>query len=318
VRNGGTGVRLGDRVLDVATIVAIEGERGESAFNCARRLCRAMCEAPKKTGRVFGVNNWYYAYGVSSEVEILRDTERVATWSPTAGPLPFSVIDDGWQIALTSSASDCCSGGPWRYSNARFPEMPGLARRIREMGIRPGIWMRPLRTQERVPESWLLARERFGRPIGAFGTLDPTVPEVLARVTADVRGLVEWGYELIKHDFTTNDLLGRWGFRMGATITDDGWHFANRSKTTAEVILELYRAIRAGAGDAVVMGCNTVGHLAAGLFEVQRIGDDTSGKDWDRTRRMGVNSLTFRLPQHETFFAQTPTAWESPTQCRGR
>jgi alpha-galactosidase len=43
--------------------------------------------------------------------------------------------------------------------------------------------------------------------------------------------------------------------------------------------------------------------LAAGLVEVQRTGDDTSGREWERTRRMGVNTLAFRLAQHGTFFA---------------
>ena len=53
----------------------------------------------------------------------------------------------------------------------------------------------------------------------------------------------------------------------------------------------------------MVIGCNTIGHLGAGLFEIQRTGDDTSGRDWERTRRMGVNTMAFRLPQHGTFFA---------------
>jgi alpha-galactosidase len=52
-----------------------------------------------------------------------------------------------------------------------------------------------------------------------------------------------------------------------------------------------------------LIGCNTIGHLGAGLFELQRIGDDTSGREWRRTRKMGVNTLAFRLPQHGTFFA---------------
>ena len=45
-----------------------------------------------------------------------------------------------------------------------------------------------------------------------------------------------------------------------------------------------------------------MGHLAAGLVDVQRTGDDTSGRDWERTRKMGVNTLAFRLPQHNRFF----------------
>jgi len=39
---------------------------------------------------------------------------------------------------------------------------------------------------------------------------------------------------------------------------------------------------------------------------VQRTGDDTSGRDWNRARKMGVNTLGFRLPQHRTFFLVDP------------
>jgi alpha-galactosidase len=136
--------------------------------------------------------------------------------------------------------------------------------------------------------------------------MDPTIPEALNYMSENVRILQEWGYELIKHDFSTFDLLGRWGFEMGAGLTEEGWHFYDRSKTTAEIITELYRAIRKAAGGAALIGCNTIGHLSAGLVEVQRIGDDTSGRDWSRTRKMGVNALAFRLPQHDTFFSTDP------------
>jgi alpha-galactosidase len=49
-----------------------------------------------------------------------------------------------------------------------------------------------------------------------------------------------------------------------------------------------------------------VGHLGAGIFESQRTGDDTSGQHWERTRKMGVNTLAFRLAQDRTFFAVDP------------
>jgi hypothetical protein len=40
-----------------------------------------------------------------------------------------------------------------------------------------------------------------------------------------------------------------------------------------------------------------VGHLAAGLTHAQRTGDDTLGRAWDRTRRVGVNTLPFHPEQ---------------------
>jgi alpha-galactosidase len=51
------------------------------------------------------------------------------------------------------------------------------------------------------------------------------------------------------------------------------------------------------------MGCNAFGHLVAGHAELQRIGDDASGRSWDRTRRMAVNALAFRGAQHDVFYA---------------
>jgi alpha-galactosidase len=94
--------------------------------------------------------------------------------------------------------------------------------------------------------------------------------------------------------------------KMGEELTSDGWHFADRGKTSAEIILQFYRALRQGVGDGVLLGCNTVGHLGAGILELQRTGDDTSGRDWNRTRKMGVNTLGFRLPQHRAFFLVDP------------
>lgn len=141
---------------------------------------------------------------------------------------------------------------------------------------------------------------KYSRTQGS--TLDPTVPEVIEAIRRDIRTLAGWEYQLIKHDFSTYDLLGRWGFAMGAQLTDDGWNFANQTRTNAEVILDLYKAIREAAGNVILLGCNTVGHLAAAVFELQRIGDDTSGRDWNRTRKMGVNTLAFRGPQHNAFF----------------
>src|SRR5205085_488604 len=134
--------------------------------------------------------------------------------------------------------------------------------------------------------------------------LDPSLPDVLQKVRDDITRLRQWGFELIKHDYTTFDVFGRWGFQMGSALTRDGWTFASGSnRTTAEIIDALYATIREAAGESLLIGCNTISHLSAGRFEICRIGDDTSGTEWPRTRKMGVNSLAFRGVQHGAFYA---------------
>jgi alpha-galactosidase len=60
--------------------------------------------------------------------------------------------------------------------------------------------------------------------------------------------------------------------------------------------------MREAAGDMYLIGCNAISHLSAGVFELYRIGDDTSGKEWKRTRDMGVNTMGFRMVQHRNFY----------------
>ncbi len=292
-RNGGGAVRLGPRTLEAAVIHTLRGTAGESAFEFAHRFCRTLCARPRLAKEPsYGGNNWYYAYGRNcSAADILRDSELIAELAPGGVNRPFMVIDDGWTPTLTS--------GPWDRGNAKFPDMPQLAAEMKRRGVRPGIWFRPLRTTATVPETARLARTRGGNGI----TLDPSVPENLELVRQDTRRLVSWGFEMVKHDYSSFDILGRWGFSMGADLTDGRWHFQDRGKTTAEIVVAFYRAIRDAVGDAQVIGCNTFGHLAAGLFELQRTGDDTSGREFNRTRRMGVNTLAFRASQHNAFFA---------------
>jgi alpha-galactosidase len=292
LRNGGSAVRLGPRTLEAAVVRVRRGAPDESAFQSARRFCRQLCAQPRlPSAPVYGGNNWYYAYGHDcSAAAIERDAGLMAELAPSGPNRPFMVIDDGWSPTNTA--------GPWQRGNAGFPDMADLAAAIKHQGVRPGIWLRPLYTTAEVSPSARL------RPRGSDrnATLDPSLPETLETVREDVGRMASWGFELIKHDYTSFDLLGRWGSSMGADLTEDGWHFADRSRTTAEIALALYRAIREAAGSAAIIGCNTFGHLSAGLFELQRTGDDTSGRDFNRTRRMGVNTLAFRGPQHRAFF----------------
>ena len=314
-RNGGSPSLPGDREIAAATVVSLASSESETAMAALARFCRVMCPAPRLAASpICGNNNWYYAYGRNFDAEAMRrDAAFLADISSGHQNRPFCVIDAGW------TPGSVCPGGPWTAGDAkRFPDMPGLAADMKKSAVRPGIWMRPTALMK-VDD---LHRLRAGPCTAQEKPLDLTLPENLALIQDDVARVRSWGYELIKHDFSTYDIFGRWGFDMGAELTDGGWHFNDRSLTNAEIILRLYRTLRAGAGDSFLLGCNTIGHLGAGIFEIQRTGDDTSGRVWERTRRMGINTLAYRLPQNGTFFASDPdcaahtdqTPWEFDRQ----
>ena len=57
--------------------------------------------------------------------------------------------------------------------------------------------------------------------------LDPTYPRSTREGCRRYFAAAQWGFELIKHDYTTFDVFGRWGFQMGTALTRDGWTFAS-------------------------------------------------------------------------------------------
>ena len=114
--------------------------------------------------------------------------------------------------------------------------------------------------------------------ISQNGCLDPAHPEALDYIRQDVRQICDWGYQLIKHDFSTYDLFGMWGFEANLLNVRDDWHFYDRGKTSAQIVTLLYEAIcqEAAPKDVLILGCNTIGHLGAGLMHLNRTGDDPS------------------------------------------
>ena len=296
VRCGGSGVNLKGRVIKLADVIACE-MRDCTSFEAMQEFCGQMCEDPiLPKYPVYGSNNWYYAYGKSSESEILADCDYILNLTKDIENKPYMVIDDCWQEHHRLNEDN---GGPWTKGNEKFPDMKALADKLVQKGVRPGIWVRLLLNEdENIKNEWRLSHNNC---------IDPTNPEALNYIKEDIKRICNWGYTLIKHDFSTFDLFGKWGFQMSPLVTDDGWHFYDDSLTSAEVVKLLYKAIldasvEASNGEALILGCNTIGHLGAGYMHINRTGDDTSGVIWERTRFMGVNTLAFRLPQHGKFY----------------
>lgn len=301
VRNGGCGVSL-KQPLICATVVQREGGDDENPFKACQQFCKMMCDKPNIPQRpIFGLNNWYYAYGNISRDSVLTDANIAAELCPHTKNKPYMLIDDGWQLLRT----DDYIGGPF-VSSAKFGDMQELAYQIDKIGCEPGLWIRPLLTKEKFHDSMYHPR-KLGSGGGLF--LDPSNEDVLEYVSNLVSSVSEDGYKIIKYDFTAPDMLTADIYDeiyLSEKITDDGWHFADTGLTNAQIIKNLYTTIQKAAGDSLVMGCNTYNHLAAGIHEIQRSGLDTSGKSWNQTRKMGVNPLAFRMPQNKNFFIADP------------
>ncbi len=300
LRSGSKGVKLGDRTLTAAEIVAFKGFEEESVFEASKRFMTVMCESPRMPLKpVYGINDWYFSYGDNSDALIMEHTRLMAPMAEGLSNRPFSVIDAGW-FGPSPSIPDYSSWGDMSTPNKKFPDMAKLSNKITEAGMRPGIWTRPLCGGVNDPGSLMLSNSSERMPV-----LDPSIPENIERIQSYFRLYNEWGYELVKFDYTSFDIFKKWGFQMleAKTMTEGDWGMNDNSKTNAEIILNMYRKIREAAGETYIIGCNTFSHLSAGLFELNRIGDDTSGNEWERTLKMGVNTLAFRGIHHGTFYS---------------
>lgn len=294
LRSGGAAVRPGERSIHAATVVWTQSDR--TPFAAQQELYGALCTDPLPVGPLVGANNWYYAYGKDfDQSAVVQDARTIAELVGDHPVRPFGVIDDGWSPDGTADGR-MASGGPWDTGRTpEFPAMPDAAAAIRTEGVRPGIWYRPLLRRD----DWADGARGASYELTA---LDPSCPAVLDLVGDDIARIRSWGFDLVKHDFSTFELLGQWGPTMGPRPLR-GPALYDPSMTTAEALVGFYQRLADRADGALILSCNVVGHLAAGLVHANRTGDDTSGLEWDRTRRVGVNTLAFRLAQHRRFFA---------------
>lgn len=295
MRSGSCPLEIGDRTFEACRIVRVRSHPGENAFSTGRRLCAAMCRTPRLPKEpLFGFNDWYAAYGRNTATNFLVDAAFVVSLCKGLPYLPTVVMDDGWQkyappVVERLTGKFDSGWGPWTESSKSFGmDMKTFCSRIAALGARPGLWYRPLCMNGK--------------------TCDPSDPDVIARIKADIGRFRDWGFRFVKMDYLTYDLCGHFsGFDEGGRLVRDRREWKDRGHTTAEIIIGLYQAMRDAAGDDVVLlGCNAVNHLCAGIFEATRVGPDTSGKDWNQTHRNGYSSVAFGGLENGLLYAADP------------
>ncbi len=298
---GNEGTELTEPII-ACEVVEMHAERGADAYKTAAKFAKFLCDDPvlPKTP-IFGVNNWYWAYGNISLDSVLSETNYLMEMTSGCKNAPYMIIDDGWQKHRIPGPGNYI-GGEWE-PNDKFGDMRKLVDAVHAKGAKAGIWFRPLLTRGDVPKEAILCEECGGI------VLDPSHPFTLEKAFCDAKKLSDWGFDLIKHDFTTGDAVtGQKTLtseQHDYALTTENRRYFDKKKTTAVILKDLYKAIQKGAGEKEVIACNAVGHLSAGIHSLYRIGNDTSGRSFEWTRRDGINSV-MRLPLNNALYNADP------------
>jgi len=212
--------------------------------------------------------SWYCFYERVTEDAILRNLDAVIKRAPT---LRYIQIDDGYQSAM----------GDWLVPGPFFKGgLQPLIHRIRDRGLEPAIWVAPFIAEENsqllhAHPDWFI-QDGNGKPLASnkitFGgwrcapwyMLDGTHPGAQGYLEHVFRVMrEEWGCTYFKLDANC------WGALPGGIRCD-------RHATRVEGYRRGMDAIRRGAGDAFILGCNAPMWPSLGLVHGMRTSNDIS------------------------------------------
>jgi alpha-galactosidase len=212
----------------------------------------------------------------------MENLEFIAARMPS---LRYIQIDDGYQPAM----------GDWLETGTAFGgDVQSVLRQIRERGFEPAIWVAPFiaEAKSRVfrehPE-WFM-KDEDGRPLpsdrvtfggwrmGPWYALDGTHPEARAHLENVFRTMRrDWGVTYFKLD------ANYWGAMPAGRLHDP-------SATRIEAYRRGMEAVRRGAGEAFLLGCNHPLWPSLGVIHGSRSSNDISRR-WARFRQVARENL---------------------------
>lgn len=227
--------------------------------------------------------SWYCFGPMVTRRQVERNLEAVQEQKL---PLRFIQIDDGYQAAM----------GDWLDAGPAFAGgLPDLLASIRAGGGEPAIWVAPFIAEEKSKifqehPDWFI-KDESGAPLRSdrvtFGgwrlapwyALDGTHPEAqehLERVFRTMRE--EWGCTYFKLD------ANFWGAMHGGRFHDP-------KATRVEAYRRGMEAVRRGAGNAFILGCNHPMWPSLGVVHGSRSSGDVA-RSWDNFKQIARENLS--------------------------
>jgi hypothetical protein len=219
--------------------------------------------------------SWYFFYQEINEQEIKQTAKWIADNLKDYG-VEYVQIDDGWQ----GTGRGLGENRDWTTINNRFPGgMDGLAKYIKSLGLKPGIWLAPHgQSNESVvknhPNVFLFKPDGTTAANTWEGTflVDPSTPESQKYLHDLFARLASWGYEYFKIDgqpIVVREYRNKKSFMK------------NPGNDSDELYRDTLESIRAAIGkDSYLLGCWVVPLEGVGLMNGSRIGADVL-PNWD-------------------------------------
>ncbi len=212
---------------------------------------------PRPYSALFGWESWYSYYLDISQETFLKELENAS--------LNYEVfqLDDGYEADI----------GDWLKTNSKFPDgLEFLAHRIKEKGMKAGIWTAPFSVSESSElfrlhpdylvkddnENYVVAYENWNKKIYALDLSNDDVIEWLKNLFSTLKG---YGYEFFKIDFLFAGMVS-------------GKRKSNLSPV--ESYIRGMKAIAESIGENHILGCGAPLLPSIGYVNSMRIGADTA------------------------------------------
>ena len=217
-----------------------------------------------------GWSDWQYFRKTKTEDDVVESLAALGELKRKGYPIEYVVIDAGF----------CPHQSEWLEAADRFPHgMPWLFDRMREHGLKPGIWFAPYithagtRVAKEHPEWLMLSADsdeplRHATNVGDAHVIDLSVAEAMDWMGEIVRVMMQdWGADWLKLD--------------GPNLTHyRGGRLRDPRMTTVEMVTRSLEVVRKASGDKLVEGEGYYGP-SIGFVDVQRVNGDNH-PIWDR------------------------------------
>jgi len=227
--------------------------------------------------------SWYHFGPRITAQQVLDNLDFIAKNVPQ---LKYIQIDDGYQPAM----------GDWLETGAAFGgKVQAVLKQIRARGFEPAIWVAPFVAEEKSHlfaqhPDWFV-KDAEGKPLrsdrvtfggwrhGPWYALDGTHPEARRHLEMVLRTMrQEWGCTYFKLD------ANFWGAIHGGRFHDP-------RATRIQAYRRGMQAIRRGAGNGFILGCNHPIWPSLGLIHGSRSSNDIK-RSWDRIKQTARQNLS--------------------------